>query len=272
MFNHMEEIFKSHGIQTDDIGNFVSIRSDLKTNCQFLITHFLCSSLSIGRRVLFVTMHETYSHNAAIAAKLGINLQKYQQEGKLRVVDGTQMIVDSKEEDENDPFGFMYSDNDCDYDLKNFFNIFKKNINDWRSDVDNCIPYTVIIDRINVFYSLGIPQKEILIFTKKVLAHIYNPVENKSDFLSKKPLGSLYISSEVLSSIDSQQIADSLSSLASKTLFTYHLATGRSATIDGNLGIMHTAPSGLTDVRTYHYKVSEKNVSLFAHGMDATVL
>lgn len=272
MFKPLEEAFKSCNLEDDDRGNFVSIRSDLKSNCQFLITHLLCSNLSKGRKVLFISLHETFSHNVAIASKLGINLQKHIQNGLLRVIDCTELIVQSNDQDKNDPFYFMFSDNDQDYSLKNFFKLFQKNITDWQLEKDNFIPYTIIIDRINVFYSLGIPQKEVNLFVKRVLSHLYSPVSNKEEFLSRRALGSLYISTEILSSEDSKLMADAMSAEADHTLFINQLKTGRSADVDGNLGIIYNTPTGLVDVKSYQYKVHEKSLNLFSHGMASSVI
>ena len=264
MYESLKQTLQSCGVDWDALGGCVTIYDHWKTNCQFLISYFLCKSLLKGRKVLLVSLHETFEHNTAIAAKLGFNLQSYIDKGKLIVIDGTELMVEADENNPEDPFTFKFS---TEKRLHNFYLLVKTKLNDWRSCTDE--PFTILVDRISLFVTLMVPLKEIQLLVKRIYALIEPLVGTGS-----QPMGSLIVSTFYTDKLgeDHKVLAHWLSSLSSFTVALDPLKSGRSRDIDGNLRIIPQSTGVELKYHTFHFSVSDKNVTIFAPGMAKSVI
>uniref|UniRef100_A0A2P2IBB1 Elongator complex protein 6 n=2 Tax=Hirondellea gigas TaxID=1518452 RepID=A0A2P2IBB1_9CRUS len=274
----LEQVLQScHVFSTESTCN-IAVCESPDTSGQFLITSFLCSHLIAGRRVLFVTLHHTFSHNLAIASKRGTNLLTHHKSGTIKVIEGQKLMTEAAakalegQDVSNHPFSFIF--NDGEKSLKNLYLLIKKSVYDWRKAET---PFTIIIDNLSALFSMGLLNTEINLFISYCNSLLLPmKVKHQGGRDDCKPLGSLIVST-LCDALDTDTVFLSkwLSHTFDATLSLEGLGTGRAADVDGILRIQSWSVKQSCDVplqKTMHYKVHEKNVNLFAPGMAASVL
>lgn len=277
MYVSVQQALLSCKVSSDNTATNVAITERNYTNTDFLTVHFLCSSLADGKKVLFVSLREPFTHFCTIAAKTGTNLLTHYKNANIKVIEGLKLMREAatlsaeSERQSQHPFNFVYGKKS----LK-FLHVFiKQLIHDWqRSNKE----YVIIIDSLASLLAFGIPVIELQRFTaycnSLTLSNNGFDIDDTSTNVSR--LGSLIVTSrDCPSDADCESLKHFLWSSFDATLALEGLSTGRSSEVDGCLRVSyypHHLRRQSCKHKLFHYKVYEKDIKVFAPGMAASVI
>ncbi|KAA0200153.1 hypothetical protein HAZT_HAZT008427 [Hyalella azteca] len=272
MNDSLNEALLSCGVNTTSPCTNIFVSDTPDTCGQFLTSELLCQNLLAGRRVMYVTLHNTFALNCNIAAKRSIQLMNFYKNGYIKVIEGQKLMTEAAakalegQDVSKHPFNFMF--NSSDGSLKNLFLAIKYCVNDWRSSNESMV---ILIDNLSTLLSLGVSTTEIRIFIQYCYSLLY-PLN--SDL--KTRLGNLiFVSLDDPADKEFHLIANYLSQCSDVTLSARPLSTGRTNEVDGSLHVCSSPQNKRQQEpfkKMYLYKVMERTTKLFAPGMTASVL
>ncbi|XP_059830389.1 elongator complex protein 6 [Hypanus sabinus] len=243
---------------------------DKQTDGGFLVHHFLSFYLKGGCKVCFLGLLQSFSHYSLVAQKLGVNLSAAREKGQLVFLEGLRSSLDLLLDDQQDstlhkssPLQFLSSPNASLRSLYEFVctSVQKTSENAWKFSV-------LIIDDLSVLLSLGVTTKDILNFMHYCRATLCSKLKGN--------LVALAHDTEDLEDEENDFVVKSLSYQSHLILQAEGLATGYCKDIHGELKIIWRSLSPVKAeknvIKTFQYKIQDKNVAFFARGTSSAVL
>lgn len=234
------------------------------SNGSFILHHLLSLALRDDTPVCFVGLAQTFHHYACVGNKLTLNLSRLRDSGKLTFVDGLNSIgsniVQSSLPHQTASASEVDSGNEF---LKQLFSIVKEAIEKLPGWPD--VSPLLIVDDLSILTSLGCKAYDVSLFFQDfrtmLCPHGGSTVSLiHTDLIDESRPNSLYC----------------LSADHSDVMITVQpLKTGYCRDLSGEVSVEWKKRSGHVEVRqprTMHFKISDKNVTLFPPGMSPAVL
>ena len=150
--------------RTDGSSCLVAIEEAEDQLGAFLVHHFLGSSIKKRRKVIFLGMEQSLGHYQSVAAKNGVNLHKARDTGQLVFLEGVKNFADAYVNNQaNINFDFMARPRERDVMRTLFKQIEVELIKATGADCDGA---TVIVDKLSVLLSLGVPAHAVIVFAR----------------------------------------------------------------------------------------------------------
>ncbi|XP_076335366.1 elongator complex protein 6 [Tachypleus tridentatus] len=241
---------------------FISVTNDNHSDSSFVLHNMIALFLKNSCPVILVNIAQSFNHYHNVALKLGINLKKVVEEGKLLCVDGLKLLnnlIESYFEEENcsnNPFSFIM--NCRDHSLMELYMSIKEKVEILNKSATEDLNVLILIDDLSVLQSLGATNIEVIDF-----------INYCNSLILRKTGGCLVVggSTEV---DDSDILLNYLSHSSDKCIQINGLLTGQSREVDGEITVTET--SDKLSKKIMQFKVEEKDVKLFARGTCSAVL
>ena len=150
--------------RTDGSSSLVAIEEEEDQLCAFLIHHFLGASIKNKRKVIFVGLEQSLGHYQAVAVKYGINLHKTRDTGQLVFLEGVKSYADAYLDNHaEDGFDFMARPRERDV-MRTLFKQIEAEVT--KATASDCCGATVIVDKLSVLLSLGVPATSVVMFAR----------------------------------------------------------------------------------------------------------
>lgn len=240
-------------------------------NGSFVLHHFLSLALRAETTVCFLGLAQTFLHYTCVGNKLALNLSRLRDSGKLTFVDGLSLIGSdflrsSVTMPVPDQSGLEEKHDNGKQLLKHLFAIVKQAIEKLPGYPD--VPTVLIVDDLSILTSVGCKEYDVSAFFQylqtmlcphggTIISLIH--AEHNDTKAESRP-GSLYRHVGHQSDI---------------IMLVRPLKTGYCRDLSGEISVEWRNRSGRSEVRqprAMHFKISDKNVSLFPPGMSAAVL
>jgi len=244
-----------------------------------LLHHFTSVAVKSNANILLVALDQTIGHFHGIGMKLGYDLFKLQKKGQFVFIDGLKNAHNSYLSESslkvatNDLFDFH---SNLESSLKHLYENIEQKISEFEN---NSRPSYVIIDKLSTFLSIGIATSKIIPFILKIQQIVQERngtlVTLTSGISSRIPANTQANEFEIGDEQENKLVAF-LDHTSHLTVVVWHLATGYSEVVSGNLCFgwaRENADSNyVQEAGRYQYNIEEKDVKVFALGTSSAVL
>lgn len=233
----------------------------------FVLHHLISLYLKGGCNVCLVGFAQSLTHYANVANRLSVNLTKMKQEGKFLFIDalnllGSELISNFENPSSCDSKLINFSSSKAHSSLKGLFFKIKESLEgmaDWDSRST-----LVVLDDLSILVSLGTPVLDVVYFTE----YLKKIVHSKQ--------GSLACLCQSSQEDDTKELlCKQLCYMSSIVFHVSGLETGYCRDVHGELTVEMRDPSldsNLNREKKVQFKLSDKNVTLFALGMSAAAI
>ena len=247
--------------RTDRSSAVVAIEEEEDQLGAFLVHHFLGTSIKNRRKVVFVGLEQSLGHYSAVALKNGINLHKFRDTGQLVFIEGLKNYADAYLGDAGDGFDFVARPRDREV-LKQLYKRVEQEVN---KAGPGCASTTVIVDKLSVLLSLGVPANDVVIFARYL-----------QSMVQKRQKGCEVV---LLPRRDPDDVDEALNSVSAYltrssdlVVRCWPLCSGKSSSVTGNLCFEWSAGGACGETGRFQFRVDEKTVRVFALGASRDVL
>jgi len=247
-------------------GNLVTIHENDPGVASFAVHHFVSGELKKkDGRVLLVGLEQSFGHYHSVGMKLGNNLVRLQQQGRLVFYEGLKKLLAASvtADDDDASFDFVVKDDDrrCSIndDLKPLYLDLKRLVADHR-------PAVVVLDNVSVLLHLGASVTDVHHFLLRLLRLVATAAGDKTaaDLVVKVESGDEDDGGTRLSNL--------LYHASSVNVSVSSLRTGRSRDVSGCFRVEERERGGDFSCRDFQFWVEDRNVRVFAPGTSAAVL
>jgi len=249
----------------------------------FLVHHFVSHAVKSGSDVLLVGLDQTLGHYTGIGLKLGVDLIKLQKSKQFVFLDLLKYVSANyvTMEENDDVIGtaaaasFVKTKS-----LRSLYLTIRQQCEELKKGQgQNQRPLTIIVDKLTLLSSLGVPLGEIVTFAQYLQALALEQgatLVTLSRGHSSRDLGSRYKDEMELDLGDSgggscDSLVAFLDHTSHLTVVVWPLMTGHSEVVTGNFLFSWNDQSG-GETGRYQYNTEEKNVKVFALGASSAVL
>ncbi|XP_013780637.1 elongator complex protein 6-like [Limulus polyphemus] len=243
---------------------FILVTNDHRSDSSFVLHNMISLFLKNSCPVILVNIAQSFNHYHNVALKLGINLKKVVEEGKLLCVDGLKLLnalIESYFEEQNclnNPFSFIM--NCREHSLMELYLSIKKKVEMLDNSSTKDLNFLILIDDFSNLQSLGASNIEVINF-----------INYCHSLILRKTGGCLVIGGSVdFDDEDSHVLLNCISHSSDTCIQINGLLTGQSRDVDGEITV--TEKSGKLSKKIMQFKVEEKSVRLFARGTCSAVL
>jgi KaiC/GvpD/RAD55 family RecA-like ATPase len=249
------------------------VESD-NSDASFLLHHFISLYLKLGHNVCLVALAQSFNHYSCVANKLGFSLKAFRESGQFAIVEGLKCIgadimensttVESSTKMESSsplcPRLGCSNSRDC---LKNLFLKIKEALQ--SIPTLNVVSSSVlIVDDLSILTSLGFSDAEVATFVQ-YLRGLMCP---RTDSLGALVMLVHYGEGE-------EGVCTKVAHQSDVVARVGALRTGYCRDVHGELTVewrkIHQNQAS-TNVRSVHYKITDKKLQLFPPGTSAAVL
>ncbi|CAC5378965.1 unnamed protein product [Mytilus coruscus] len=247
--------------QTERINGWFAGISESTVEGSFLVHHFLSHSFKSSTPVCFVALSQSFGHYNVISQKFGTNLSTQKETNKLVFVEGLKLLGNTccKDCDKGD------NSVDDKSVLINLLQSISTSYKDLKEK--NCCSPTIIIDNISVLIALGFSTKDVITFCHYLHEVIHEDIGEKGCLV-------LYANNGKHNGDEQMKIVwNWMCHNCTVTMEVSGLPTGYCKDVHGEIAVKHrhslTKPG---KERRMQYKLTDKNIILFAAGMSSAVL
>ena len=223
------------------------------TNGSFLLHHFLSMFVKAECNVVFLMVSQTFPHYNVVCSKLGVNLERYREEGNLKIINLLDASFESylEESESNLTTGFKKLSAKCFYD---------ELLNKLASDKSNL----VILDDFLMLLNLGFSEKDLIIFVH-YMANLC---------LTQNCVFITHLCEDIISEKNGHYLYENCRLYASYEVQIRGLQSGYSKDVHGDLRLLVKKKDSSIrwTSKAMQYKLTDRNLNLFAFGTSAAVL
>ncbi|KAF6024111.1 ELP6 [Bugula neritina] len=226
-------------------------------NYSFLLHHFLSYFIKNSFRVCLVSCSQSLTQYKLIESKLGVNLERVANESQFTFVSLLTLLMEDSNTSKEKVDSYITHD-----PVSSIVSAVKDKLSPPTTSRQPCL---LILDDLTALHDIGVTTSDIL--------HMVCELKSGCTCVSTIVTTSLRLSesthSEEAVSLDKQ-----LSHWSELLFHVDELSTGLSKDVHGQLRIhrLNSLTSGKGDAETYHYKVTDRDVKLFAVGASPAVL
>lgn len=240
-----ESLLSALDLNTED--KIIAIRENKLADATFILASVMSKCISENKNICLVTLHNTFSHYQNIGRRLGFDLSKHTQENHFQLVDPLNDIVE-------DLFSINETNKYYSVDPKIIAKkLFSQIYNQTEPLLVNNEHCCVIIDDLSHLIDLGLDLK--------LLSHF---VQHLVDFTLNKDVA-IVVNCHATSPVG-DILANLLFYSADLRIVVSALKTGRSKNVSGVLNVIRNCEYSTNNASTYHYKLMEKDIRVFAPG------
>ncbi|XP_041362698.1 elongator complex protein 6-like [Gigantopelta aegis] len=247
---------------------------ETSTDGSFFIHYFLSASVKEKRPVCFVALTQSFKHYNNVSQKLGVGLQTARDAGYLDFVEGmkhlsdaiceqtqTSIEGDNQEHTDSEHFSLLMKSQTLQPLL-----IFLRNKINKNFENQKCLP-VVIIDNIGFLLNIGVSAKDVVTFMHYL---------NNCLFKTGEESGLLVT---LITNTENDEQSDivwkSMCHSCSLTLHVAGLESGYCKDVHGEISVVwrdgHYSYRKMSSQK-FQFKLTEKNIDIFAVGMSSAVL
>lgn len=272
MFPQISEILFGNISPTDSHINSslqtYMVTDEVRTDGAFVLHHFLSTFAKEAAPICLVTLAQTLSHYSLVASKLASNLAPLLQSSSLRTIDGLTKIGDALLLLES-----LSEKPTCDWSLvpgaslRPLYDAVVSEMESFDSSRNNSLRRLLLIDDLSLLLSLGNTTRDVAAF----VLHLRRRFDSHPVTVVFLFHGDLEEEDE-----DRMSLTKLLEHQVDVCVQVRGLPTGFCRDVHGRISIIKKSVSN-EDVEhkssvERHFKISDKNVVLFAPGLSAAVL
>ena len=247
--------------RSDGSSALVAIEEEEDQLGAFLVHHFLVTSIKNRRKVVFIGLEQSLGHYSAVALKNGINLHKFRDTGQLVFIEGLKNYADAYLGDAGDGFDFIAKPRDRQV-LKQLYKRVEQEVNRLNTAASACASTTVIVDKLSVLLSLGVPSNDVVIFARYLQSMVQKSQGCEVVLLTRRDPDDV---DEALNSVSAY-----LARSSDLVVRCWPLCSGKSSSVTGNLCFEWS--DGACETGRFQFRLEEKTVRVFALGASRDVL
>ena len=229
--------------------------SSSRIDGSFLLHHCLSMFLKSDSNVLFLMVAQTFPHYNMTCSKLGANLERCKTEGKLKILN----LLDAS-------LNAYLGENKHESKLVDVFESLSTQLlyQEIRKHFDFEKPNAIIFDDLSMLLNMGVSEQDLIKFVRQMSALCQT---RDSTFI-------IYFCKDIIRETSGHYLYQNCRLYADTELLVTGLESGYSKDVHGNVSLFSKNKNSIIRWRSksMQYKLTDKNLRLFASGTSAAVL
>ena len=228
--------------------------SSQNTDGSFLLHHFISMFLKSDSNVVFLMAAQTFPHYNIVCSKLGVSLERYVDNGKLKILNLLNACLSSYLGEKTDSHPNLQSGFEK-LSIKYIYQEAKKLLTDSFN--------VIIVDDVSMLLNIGFSENDLINF-----------VHYLSTLCSKNCSIVIHFQKDCTEEANGHYLYENCKHYCSCELLVRGLESGYCKDVHGNLELLTKSKdiSRRRSVKTMQYKLTDRNLRLFALGTSAAVL